>query len=25
VDIKSQVIAELTGEATTTEKEHADE
>ncbi len=25
VDIKSQVIAELTGEATATEKEHADE
>lgn len=25
VDIKSQVIAELTGEATVTEKEHADE
>lgn len=25
VDIKSQVIAELTGEVTATEKEHADE
>ncbi len=25
VDVKSQVIAELTGKATTTEKEHADE